>query len=304
MLRMLRARGNRATPERVHYGQRGYQVFRNVFDPAEVEALAGLVRSAADYEGKLLRKDGSVSTHDFFEGTRIVRNPLANYHLPLCNDVAALSASLRNLLTAPELADHLRRLDGAESYIIHQSLVFFAAQTTELHIDSWGVDTSPRGCAHTLWVPLQDMHYRAGVPAVVPWPLGEVVTEADLGLTADGTVAERYEHYHQAFARRILEGRPELVTAFLNRGDLVVWSSLTPHLTLPSMPFPIERLSLQVLLKPTALRRGTFLEQPEKWYPERAIRASEDIFLYVPENIHSLFGIDGDGTYAANPEDR
>ena len=44
--------------------------------------------------------------------------------------------------------------------------------------------------------------------------------------------------------------------------DLIVWSSLTPHFTLPAQPFPAERLSLQVLIRPAANRWGDFLSQP------------------------------------------
>ena len=43
---------------------------------------------------------------------------------------------------------------------------------------------------------------------------------------------------------------------------MMVWSSLTPHLTLPSQPFPTERLSLQVLIGPAANRWGDFLSRP------------------------------------------
>jgi hypothetical protein len=46
---------------------------------------------------------------------------------------------------------------------------------------------------------LQDIDFRSGVPAAIPWPVGKVVTEAQLGLPSEGANHERYERYHQAW---------------------------------------------------------------------------------------------------------
>ena len=43
-----------------------------------------------------------------------------------------------------------KKLDGAEHYTIPQTLLFFAAQTTGLHLDSWALDTAPVISPHTL----------------------------------------------------------------------------------------------------------------------------------------------------------
>ena len=297
-LRLLRSRDKQNRAERDHYRQDGYHVFRGAFDRAKIEAIATLARGVADYEGKLLRQDGSLSINEFVPGTRLIRNSLANPHLPLNRDLAPLSAALGELLASQALVDRLRLLDDAKSYIIHQVLCFYTAQTTELHIDSWSVDTAPRGYSHTVWIPLQDVTYRSGVPAVLPWPQGKYLSEEDLGVSGDGSVAERYERYHRAFERKLLDDRPEICTAPLKKGDFFVWTSLTPHLTLPSMPHPQERLSLQVLIKPTHVRRGTFLDQPEAWFPERAMRVHDSIYFYIPGNVHTDFGIEGNAQTA------
>jgi hypothetical protein len=153
-------------------------------------------------------------------------------------------------------------LDGSAHYIVHQSILFFAAQTTDLHLDSWSVDTAPRGRSHTVWIPLQNLDHRSGVPSLIPWPRGKVVTEAELGLQEIGTRDDRYDRYHRALRAKLLGGSPEAVMPLMRIGDFIVWSSLTPHFTLPSHPFPAERLSLQVLIRPAANRWGDFLSQP------------------------------------------
>jgi hypothetical protein len=126
---------------------------------------------------------------------------------------------------------------------------------------------------------------------VLPWPQGKLVTERELGLSSDGDHEDRYARYHQALSAKLLEDGPEIVTALVRRGDLMVWSSLTPHFTLPSQPFPAERLSLQVLLRPAHLKWGSFAAQPAEHPNTRVLPASSRFSFFVSEDIHRDFGI-------------
>jgi hypothetical protein len=250
-------------PESWHYQRRGYQVFRGAFPPSQIRAIADMARQLIPpYTGKLRRQDGNFAANEFFPGTQLVRNSPLHPNLPLPGDLEPLSSALQALVTSPALAERLRLLDGADHYIIHQTLLFFAAQTTDLHLDSWSVDTAPRGHTHTVWIPLQDLDHRSGVPSVIPWPRGKVVSEVELGLPEVGTRDERYARYHQALRDRLEATSPEAVLPLLRMGDFIVWASLTPHFTLPVQSFPAERLSLQVLIRPADNRWGDFLGQP------------------------------------------
>jgi hypothetical protein len=284
----------RRAPTRGHYETRGYQVFRKILPADEVVELAALARSFRTFRGSALRQSGKLESNDFFPGTDLVRNPLLNAHLPISDELTPIRRRLNALVASPQLAGRLRQLDGADRYNIHQTLLFFTAQTTGLHLDSWGLDTSPRGFAHTVWIPLQDITFRSGVPALLPWPLGKVITESELELSADGSFNERYERYHQALSAKLLEDSPEIATVLVRRGDVMVWSSLTPHFTMPSDPFPIERLSIQILVQPTHLWWGNFLDQPQHRPTTRAIRMTNDFSYFVHEDTSKTYGIEGD----------
>ena len=284
------------------YQEFGYKVLRGVLPKDVVDALAETVRRlVVPHQGALLRQDGRMAPHDFFPGTTLIRNPLANAHLPMSQAMEPLESTLAEVVTAPQLAEALRKLDAANHYNIHQTLLFFAAQTTELHIDSWGFDTSPHGFAHTLWIPLQDMTPGSGLPSVIPWPRGKVVTEADLGLPSNGSTAERYERYHRALTERLMADSPEVTTAVVHRGDLIIWTSLTPHLTLPARHYPSERLSLQVLLRPLHARWGDFIDQPSDHPTNRHIRKTDRFSYFVNERISHDFGIAGSLPTPAGP---
>lgn len=283
MLQTLRARR--------HYRERGYHVFRGVFPGDEINAVAALARQLPVHAGKLHRQDGTFAANDFFPGTKLIRNPPLNLHLALSDELRPLSEALQQLVTSPALARRLRDLDGASHYHINQTLLFFAAQTTGFHLDSWAIDTVPHGGAHTLWIPLQDLDFRSGVPAVIPWPVGKFVTEAELGLRPEGPNDERYDRYHTALAAKVLNDSPNVATALVRRGDLIVWSSLTPHFTLPSLPFPVERLSVQVLLRPAHLNWGNFTVQPTGYPPTHVVRATEHFSYFVTKEINQRYGI-------------
>ena len=170
------------TDARRQYRLQGYRLFRGVFTSELIEAIAGMVRELMpSYKGELRRQDGRFAANDFFPGTtRLVRNPVLHPHVELPAELEPLRTKLAGLVTAPAMAACLRQLDGVRHYIVHQSLLFFAAQTTELHLDSWSLDTAPLGRAHTVWIPLQDLDHRSGVPSLIPWPRGKVVTEHEL----------------------------------------------------------------------------------------------------------------------------
>lgn len=266
---------------RRHYRNRGYQVFRGAFSTDEIEALAMMIRKqVVPYSGLILRMGDDVDFNKFHPSTGAVSNHLINPHRGLPSGLEALSNALRRLITSRALGDRLQALDGEEHYTVHQTILFLSSPTTELHIDSWSLDTTPLGFSHTAWIPLQDMDPWSGVPSVVPWPRDSLLTEQDLGLPCIGATAERYERYQQALSAKVLGGGPEAITPLMRRGDFIVWSSLTPHFTLASRPSRAERLALQVLVRPTRRIWGNFIAQPPKWTIDRSLKVNDQFSLY------------------------
>jgi hypothetical protein len=277
---------------RRHYHARGYDIFRDVLPVDLVDRIANFARTVmVTSRNKHLRQSGRAETNEFFPGTSLIRNPPFNLHLPLSTELQPLTTVVQELITTPSLAARIAELDGAQHYHINQTLLFFAAQTTAPHLDSWAIDTVPHGGAHTLWIPLQDMDYRSGVPAIVPWPVGKLISEREFGLSTTAPNEERYRRYQTALSAKILEDGPEVVTALARRGDVMVWSSLTPHFTMPSQPFPTERLSMQVLLWPASAKWGSFTVQPDRFPDTRVLAATDRFSFFVSETIHQEFGI-------------
>jgi hypothetical protein len=268
------------------YKECGYQHFRAALPVDKVSELADLAyRLITPYRGEILRQDGQYAFNEFHPFSLLVKNSVSNAHLRLPADLLPVSDALRALITSSAISDRLRQLDGADHYTVHQSIIFLSAQSTLPHIDSWSMDTAPHGFAHTLWIPLEDMDYLSGVPGVIPWPVGKFVPEAELGLPdIDLSFRERHDRYCGALSRKLLNDGAGIYTSFMRKGDFIVWGSLSPHFSLPSSPFPKKRLSLQVLIRPTHTRWGTFLNQPAQWTPDPTERISDRFSFLIKEN--------------------
>jgi hypothetical protein len=64
----------------------------------------------------------------------------------------------------------------------------------------------------------------------------------------------------------------------MRRGDVFIWSSLTPHCTMPCRPVVRERLALQLMVRPAHLLCGRF--GVEEGWQENADRVS-DLFSFL-----------------------
>jgi hypothetical protein len=265
------------------YKRDGYRLFRSVLPSDEVTALGDMAYGLiTPYRGEIRRQDGSLAFNEYHPSSLLVKNSILNAHFSLPDDLKPISVALSALITSSGIYESLRELDGAEHYTVHQTIIFISAQTTIPHLDSWSIDTAPHGYSHTVWIPLEDMDYLSGLPALVPWPVGKLVTEADLGLPdGDFSFRQRHDRYCVALSERLSSTSADVRTLFMRKGDIVVWSSLTPHFSLPSSPFPRKRLSVQMLIRPTHHRWGNFVIQPAQATPDRAERISERFSFIV-----------------------
>ena len=248
----------------------------------EISRFADLAyKLITPYRGEILRQDGKLGFNEFHPATTLVKNSVSNAHVRLPADLKPVHDALRSLISSAPIYESLRQLDDAEHYTIHQTLIFISSQTTMPHLDSWSMDTVPQGFAHTLWIPLEDMDHLAGVPGVVPWPVGKVLSEAELGLaTAGFSFHERHDRHYEALTKKLLAEGEGVYTSFMRKGDFLVWASLTPHFSFPSTPFPRRRLSIQVLIRPTRYKWGTFVDQPGPPAPAERLSDRFDFIVH------------------------
>lgn len=241
-------------PISAFYERYGYAIFRGAVEQGKIEALRAaletevIASNAAFLRHKSLNREPNI----FRDGTRIPVDGLLNPHAQ--PESPRTAAAIEALLLTDRIADLLASVDGAQSYTVHQTIVFFTPPGTGLHLDGWSLDTEPRGFGHTLWVPLEPVTLHNGPLAIVPWPRGKVVAPSELGVEAAS--AQTYHSYHAALNGYLRRHAPDCVVPQLDPGDLVAFASTTPHGTLPyEQP---SRLAMQVIVRPSNLRWGSW----------------------------------------------
>lgn len=247
------------------YQQYGYAIFRGVIPLPAIAALRATVESEviASDASFLRYQTAAREPNRFVEGPggrRVLANALLDPHAQ--PETPRTAAAIAELLLTDGIADLLARIDGADNHTVHQTILFFMPPGTHVHIDGWGLDTEPRGFAHTIWLPLEPVDLNNGPLAIVPWPRGKVVSPAQLGVEEPSEPADgsRRPHvaYHVALQAYLRRHAPDCVVPQLDSGDMVVFASTTPHGTLPFQS--PSRAAMQVLVRPSNLRWGSWPE--------------------------------------------
>ena len=155
------------------YKKHGYQLFRSALPIDAVTTLSDMAYGLiTPYRGEIRRQDGRFAINEFHPAIDAGEEfDTQRTSFPSRRSHAAFPCAARAHYLFG-IFERLHELDGAEHYTIHQTIIFIAAQSTVPHLDSWSMDTAPHGFAHTVWIPLEDMDYLSGFPAVVPWPVG------------------------------------------------------------------------------------------------------------------------------------
>lgn len=255
----------------VSYQRQGFFVFRNVLDR---EAIGRLLETVED---EVIRSDREFRRHPRSDlqanryveepssGRRIVANPLLDPHRH--SETPRVAEAIRRLICTHQVADLLHSVDAAEQHTIHQTIIFFTSPATDMHMDGWGLDSQPFGYSHTMWLPLEPVTLLNGPLALVPWPLGRFVSPQELGMGGnflqgdDDGAREDYHQYHERLDRFIRLYHPVTVVPQLEPGDIVLFSSLTPHRTLPSNSRYVARMAMQIMLRDSSRAWGSWPQQ-------------------------------------------
>jgi ectoine hydroxylase-related dioxygenase (phytanoyl-CoA dioxygenase family) len=244
-----------------HYRRNGFKVFRQALSLSSIATLRGAIEAEVLKSDRpfLRHRSAARQAHDLIDdgrGRRLPRNGLLNPHVQL--ETPKVGAALGALIFTDKVADLLTLLDGGGRYTVHQTILFFVAPGTDIHVDGWGFDTVPFGHAHTLWAPLEKVTSRNGPVMIVPWPRGRFLSPDDLGVEPPAEDGEQrlYHAYHAALNSYVRDHAPEPVVPDLDPGDLVVFASSTPHGTKPAID--PSRLALQILVRPNHRRWDTW----------------------------------------------
>jgi ectoine hydroxylase-related dioxygenase (phytanoyl-CoA dioxygenase family) len=245
---------------RALYHVQGYAVFRGLVPHAAIATLHDALQRDVYPSTQSFLRHPSIrrepnENYESPDGVRVIKNALLNAHLQ--SGVGNVADALLKLICRRELADQLRAIDGDDQHIIWQTILFFVSPRTNLHVDGWGSDTVPSGGQYTVWIPLEAITFDNGPVGVFAWPPGKGLTADEAGLTTGvADVGQAYSTYQDAVRRAVRERRLDCVVPLLDVGDVLIFSSATPHVSIPPSLNGLTRMALQVLVMPASTRCG------------------------------------------------
>ncbi len=176
------------------------------------------------------------------------------------------------VLTHPAIQRALAVLTGEPARCVH-TMYFDGNQTTWAHRDGHYIDASEDGQMIGVWVAAEDIHPDAGRFFVLPRSHRIRVP----GEHCDPNSAD----YKARMADFVRDGPLECVAPLLRQGDLLMWSSMVIHGSLPTLDERWSRRSLTAHYVPAS--------QPYKWNvrsrkSERSIRFNRvEVMLHADD---------------------
>jgi ectoine hydroxylase-related dioxygenase (phytanoyl-CoA dioxygenase family) len=235
--------------ERESFNENGFVRLGNVFDSREVESVTRAIDPLEAQGEEWLRKKGgtvSIATADVITfTTHIVRK----------------SDTLRGFAQHPAIKDICHDLIGENVRLYWDQSVYKKTgkkQEFPWHQDNGYTFIEPQQYL-TLWIPLVDVDEENGCPWVAP------------GLHKLGTL----DHWLTPIGFKCLEQAADAVAIPAKAGDVIAFSSLTPHRTGPNLKLGSVRKAYILQYAPEGaytIRDGVKAEQND---PERQFKVLE-----------------------------
>jgi ectoine hydroxylase-related dioxygenase (phytanoyl-CoA dioxygenase family) len=245
------------------FDQNGYYIFRNVLPKEAIDAVHVCLEKEIYPSPAPFLRHPSITKEPhahgtMVDGTKFVSNALYNPHLEL--ETANLGKAIIHLACGVETAECLAAINDEQMHTMHQAIVFFVSPGTEPHIDGWALDTVPPGRFLTMWIPLEPITLHNGPVGVFPWPREKFLSPEMLGIeVSEKDSRASYGRYHDALIRYLRDNGIGCVVPPLDPGDFIVFSSITPHATMPRLHEHFRRMALQILVRPSSSRWGGIL---------------------------------------------
>lgn len=177
------------------------------------------------------------------------------------------------LLTHPQLRRLMRQMFGEPARLVH-TMYFDGNQATWAHRDGDYFDSSARGRMIGAWVAAEDIHPDAGRFYVVPGSHRALV-----GDTGDPNGAR----YRQQLAGAVRDA----VAPAMKQGDVILWSALTVHGSLPTVDGRHPRRSFTGHYVPDSQPLRRYLSSA----PTDRYIAVNNVPVVLHEDSHTLGGV-------------
>ena len=202
------------------FKEKGYVIFRNAFSAKKIEeilnALEGIKESKYKpiYFSQATHRYKQLSTDQYGFIDESILGFSRNKFL---GELSRLSS---NLLLSKEMKDYLLKVfPYYEEFVQQNNMLFDRSMETVDHIDSWYLDTHPKGALVGAWIALENINEESGPFRVYPGSHNEINAYKLQSLE------------HKDFVKEVDNLKKKFVCKelILRSGDLVIWHSSLIH---------------------------------------------------------------------------
>jgi len=211
------------------FASEGFVVIRQAVPSALIDAVLHAQRGSRLNPLLIFRGQGVVGYEraKWNQHGQMVRS-IQNPHL--LGFAPRLSASIRRLVFSDAIAKALADCTDVSQWVNWQTMLFDRSVGTDVHLDTWFLDTQPRGHLIGAWIALEEIRPESGPFIVYPRSHNLLVDTEMNGLV---DLSARKDQLHDVIRRHQLTPKQLL----LGKGDLVLWNSLVAHGSeLPASP--------------------------------------------------------------------
>jgi len=231
---------------RDYFNEHGYVIFKQIVDKDDISILLKSFKNFLLTNGKFFSQSNHNwrSTLNNIDEFDLLKLSIENFTSLILEPKFAEAG--RNILLSENIKNCLSQVSGLdEDFCMWQSMLFDKSVGTVDHLDSWYLDTDPRGHLIAAWVALEDIDGQGGSFHVYSG--------------SHKNVNDEWKNYnHDQFIQWILKAKKKYskIPMHLKKGDVLLWHPNLIHGSSDQEVNGFSRKSLTAHYHPISFKRG------------------------------------------------
>ena len=214
-----------------YFKKNGYVVLKKIITKKNCNCLIeSWDQEVKPFKGYLYRQATAKLEKNIFNNQNWVMNPILNLQSLNPKYFCNLRSNFENIIASNQkLANFVRRVIGDKPLIV-QSMYFEGNSATWEHQDSYYLDDEDIGQMIAGWVALEDINVYAGRFFVCP--KSHLFDYAQMDFS--NIITKNHSSYIKNIVKIVKDNNYEVKAPKLDKGDILLWNSLTIHGSLDS----------------------------------------------------------------------
>ena len=224
-----------------YYEENGFVVLKKVFKDKDCRYfIKAWEDEVKDFKGHIYRQATAKLERNIFNDQNWIMNPILNLQSLNPKKFPLLRRGFENIIASNKFLANFVSLIINDKPMIVQSMYFEGNSVTWEHQDSYYLDDEIVGNMIAGWVALENIKANAGRFFVCPKSHLDDVSE----MTLENNIADNHDNFIERVNKQIKDKKYIVFAPKLDRGDLLLWNSLTIHGSLDSQSMTNSRSSI------------------------------------------------------------